>query len=129
MDVNYQPIENKPFYDTSLAKSYKPGENEYYANQAELFDDRDDGNVYESNRERKIKLSRKEKKRLSPEEKKALIKQSADSYKAKHRHKHNEPDEVMTYLDANGVERVKRTKSGKPRAVNPLKNKGRDGGR
>lgn len=129
VDVNYQPIENKPFYDTSLAKSYKPGENEYYANQAELFDDRDDGNVYESNRERKIKLSRKEKKRLSPEEKKALIKQSADSYKAKHRHKHNEPDEVMTYLDANGVERVKRTKSGKPRAVNPLKNKGRDGGR
>ena len=125
VDENYQPIENKPFYDTSVVKSYKPGENEYYANQAELFDDRDSGVVYESNRERKAKLSRKEKKQLDAEEKKARIKQNARDYKAQQHRKHNEPDEVMTYFDANGVERVKRTKSGKPRAVNRFSRGGR----
>ena len=125
VDENYQPIENKPFYDTSVVKSYKPGENEYYANQAELFDDRDSGVVYESNRERKAKLSRKEKKQLDAEEKKARIKQNARDYKAQQHRKHNEPDEVMTYFDANGVERVKRTKSGKPRAVKRLSRGGR----
>ena len=125
VDENYQPIENKPFYDTSVVKSYKPGENEYYANQAELFDDRDNGVVYESNRERKAKLSRKEKKQLDAEEKKARIKQNARDYKAQQHRKHNEPDEVMTYFDANGVERVKRTKSGKPRAVNRFSRGGR----
>ena len=125
VDENYQPIENKPFYDTSVVKSYKPGENEYYANQAELFDDRDSGVVYESNRERKAKLSRKEKKQLDAEEKKARIKQNARDYKAQQHRKHNEPDEVMTYFDANGVERVKRTKSGKRRAVNRFSRGGR----
>ena len=125
VDANYQPIENKPFYDTSVVKSYKPWEKEYYANQAELFDDRDNGVVYESNRERKAKLSRKEKKQLDAEEKKARIKQNARDYKAQQRRKHNEPDEVMTYFDANGVERVKRTKSGKPRAVNRFSRGGR----
>ena len=125
VDANYQPIENKPFYDTSVVKSYKPGEKEYYANQAELFDDRDNGVVYESNRERKAKLSRKEKKQLDAEEKKARIKQNARDYKAQQHRKHNEPDEVMTYFDANGVERVKRTKSGKPRAVNRFSRGGR----
>ncbi len=125
VDENYQPIENKPFYDTSVVKSYKPGENEYYANQAELFDDRDSGVVYESNRERKAKLSRKEKKQLDAEEKKARIKQNARDYKAQQHRKHNEPDEVMTYFDANGVERGKRTKSGKPRAVNRFSRGGR----
>ena len=125
VDANYQPIENKPFYDASVVKSYKPREKEYYANQAELFDDRDNGVVYESNRERKAKLSRKEKKQLDAEEKKARIKQNARDYKAQQRRKHNEPDEVMTYFDANGVERVKRTKSGKPRAVNRFSRGGR----
>ena len=125
VDENYQQIENKKFYDRRVVKSYKPGEKEYYANQAELFDDRDNGVVYESNRERKAKLSRKEKKQLDAEEKKARIKQNARDYKAQQHRKHNEPDEVMTYFDANGVERVKRTKSGKPRAVNRFSRGGR----
>ena len=126
VDEYYQPVEDKPFYDTGVVKSYKPGEKEYYANQSELFDDRDEGYFHESNRERKVKLSRKEKKRSGAEERKAALEQKARRYKINHRTRNAEDGGIMTYFDANGVERVKTTKSGKPRAINRFtRNNGR----
>lgn len=123
IDKNYQPLDNEPIFDTSMNKTSNPGDKDYYANYERMFDDTLENGAKESNRERKAKLSRKEKKRLDKEEKSARIKNQANNYKQERKAK----SELMSYVDGMGTEHVKRTKSGKPRKINPLKFKSKGG--
>ena len=123
IDKNYQPLDNEPIFDTSMTKTSKPGDKDYYANYERMFDDTFENGTKESNRERRAKLSRKEKKKLDREEKSARIKNQANNYKQERKAK----SEFMSYVDGMGAEHVKRTKSGKPRKINPLKFKNKGG--
>ena len=120
VDKNYQPLQDKPILDTSLIKKSNPGDEDYYANHAELFDDTAELERKETNRQRKVKMSRKEKKEFRDEEKAARLKKKADIHK---RNTRREAD-IMSYVDGLGAEHVKTTKSGKPRKINPLKKNG-----
>lgn len=112
IDSNYRVIEK--IMDTmDVARKSKPGDENYYAN---VFDDTCEGNAKESNRERKVKLSRKAKKHLSDEEKKARLAKSANDYKKSRQQK--EGHNGMTADAGSGTERVRYTKDGKPRKKN-----------
>ena len=126
VDKNYQPLQDKPFFDTAMVRNSKPGNDDYYANHGELFDDTTEFAAKETMRERKAKLSRKEKKRLSDEERKSRAEEKADRRKRLANKRRNaDTVQAMTYIDGQGIERVKTTKSGKIRKVNPLRLRGK----
>ncbi len=133
VDENYIPLDDKPFYDTGLVRSIKPGDKDYYGNHgemgkmSEMLSDSYEPELKESNKARKARLSRKDKKKFNTEEKKARLEARAQSYKEKFRSRKGEK-EIMRFVDGMGAEHIKYTKTGKPRKINPLKYKNRNDG-
>ena len=127
VDQNYVPLEDKPFYDTSLVRSVKPGDDNYYANHpeigkmAEMLSDSYEPELRESNKERKAKMSRKDKKKFNAEEKRQQAEKRNGGNRQAERQDSRGAENIMRFVDGMGAEHVKLTKSGKPRKINPLK--------
>lgn len=128
VDKDYMPVDDSPFYDTSLVRSIKPRDGNYYDNHpelgknAEMLSDTYEEPKRESNKEIKAKMSRKDKKLLDKQEKlekkKAKIEAKKTAYQ---KQQQKSQDEIMSFVDGMGSEHIKYTKSGKPRKINPLK--------
>ena len=127
VDQNYVPLDDKPFYDTSLVRSVKPGDDNYYANHpeigkmAEMLSDSYEPELRESNKERKAKMSRKDKKKFNAEEKRQQAEKRNGGNRQAERQDSRGAENIMRFVDGMGAEHVKLTKSGKPRKINPLK--------